>query len=97
MTCTDVCNIIRACGKSNVKSLKYKGLEIDLREDAEVYQDNIELFPRHNSTIKIASEPELSDNEISAPIMDPIEIDESLLITNPELWEETQSIEKVNA
>ena len=96
MTSTDICRIIVACGKANLKSLKYNGLELSF-EHSEAEVLDLPLFPRSDSTIPFASEPPLYDNGTNTDVPEDMEIDESLLITDPILWEETQSIEPTNA
>lgn len=89
LTSIDIVRIIRACGDSGVKSLKYKDLELSLEEQPETlpaFTQDMVYVNRQDSHIPVATDDELYDNEIKEPI-DESEIEE-LKITNPAAYED---------
>ena len=84
MTSTDICAIVKACGESNVKLLKYQGLHVSF-DEPEVVFEQTPVYPK----ISLANVPELNDNETTIPFeLREEELDE-LMINDPDAWERT--------
>lgn len=91
MTSTDVCNIIRACDKGGVKSLKYKGLEVSFG-GKDVGDSGWEVVSSEDFTNPVATKPILNDNgtNIDSTPLEVGEVDlDELMFTDPAAWEET--------
>lgn len=104
LSCTDICNIIRACAKGGVSTLNYKDLSISIEDKApEVTVDpswNSNVWPSHGDITVNGATPGSYNTLDNGPVMvhtndtsDNLptvseEDIEELKITNPAAYEE---------
>ena len=94
MTCTDVVKIIKACGESNVQSLKFGELELEFGKEEEVAYttDPIHIEPIANMPIdhdNTVGYNDIEDDDTQEEI-DGIPVDQAideLKFTDPEAWD----------
>jgi hypothetical protein len=99
LTCTDICKIISSCGKAGVSTLKYNGLDLEFGDNKELFTDagttynNKDVYRYVNSgewSKDVDNSPSLVHNTIDDPTEHEEMDDDTLMITNPELWEMKQ-------